>query len=383
MFRSYCVIVTLGCAFLVGCGSIDADITQVIKYDENNDSFDMLVVFENIAVTTTDVKQKGIHYAYLGDLWRNRDDLIIFGSIDMPSPSNGPIVMLYEENHLYRHINLDKIGSRPPLTSTTINLDRIHVKPGQFFIGRNGSLTYFHQISIGGEELDRYIAEGLSELNDMLKTDFSERLRDARREMKVLKPDEADPKYIFGDFPDSVTLAYSLDNPIVDIRRREHYLILSMIVSPDDSKKLDAQLKLFFSHSGVTEEAVALRLKDSLGTGTNAAVNPSTRGISVQQLQELIKDGMSRELHAAEVVRDSFKTEYVASLNMTRVTVTVDLLDWLNQRPPNREWSRIKSFVTPDARLAESAATITALRASGIPISIDESLERILTNFRK
>jgi hypothetical protein len=390
---------------LLGCGPIQGDHTQLVAYDRSGDSFRVLHVFSNVRVVTSEEKEKATHYAYLANLWRNREDLLLFptftGATDRFSSA-----VLYVDRHHGRHISLSSMGERGPLANMP-NLGRILVTPGKFFSTSHGALSYSHEIKLQGRDFDALLrneVEGLNKLIvDMSKSELVRRkqggavitwgeFRKSWQRSLSKEPRESvegagqggtvRPEHMIPFNELTLTHWAKRDSrTLFSVSRTESTVRVSVAGAYRDILEFSRFVALFqgtMSPERVRQYTTQQFEKERAAEG---AVDLVTRGVSPKELLTLQIRGVEKQADAVRPILSSLKDEEVTVAGMSRLSVTIDLLKILNCAPPNGAHSRYSAIVASDDSISASQLTAVHLRKAGVLVSVTETLEKVLKRF--
>jgi hypothetical protein len=138
------------------CGCLKGDIFEFIAYDPSTDTFRYLQLDLNIASDTP------AELTYLSELWDKREQIIVHP--DIFRLWSLPAILRIDASH-YKVINLGQADttSRPTL-ETSIPLDTIKVQPGKFFLTKDNTLAYYHEVTASGKVVDEALAAQNKEL---------------------------------------------------------------------------------------------------------------------------------------------------------------------------------------------------------------------------
>src|SRR5665213_1228361 len=129
--------------WLSGC--LSASYFAMVRYDQAQDEFAVMNVYQRIASPTPGDSQ------YLYQLWLNRDHLIRLPNIDIFSKP----AYLRISGSRYADINLGEAPTSLEPKETVISLEKIRVLPGTFFLRGEETLCYYDQVVIPGAVVDQ------------------------------------------------------------------------------------------------------------------------------------------------------------------------------------------------------------------------------------
>jgi hypothetical protein len=153
-----------GCLAACLWGCLQGDKIVSAAYDPATDQFRFLTILRNIHSTDqmNDARtgQPVVNDQWLMAVYANRDHLIIPPVyIDI----FGMAAFVRKSNSEYVRINLGDKG-KLNVEKTKIDLDRIQIKPGKFFLEGPDRLAYYHQITVPGTVVDEALAVLTQEL---------------------------------------------------------------------------------------------------------------------------------------------------------------------------------------------------------------------------
>ena len=156
--------IELFCVFLLlaacCCGCIKGDVFELVHYDPANDNFRFLQLDLNIAGdSSADLK-------HLAELWNQRQRIIMHPAIFRLWSL--PAILRIDDGH-YRVIDLSAANATEnPMLETAIPLDTIKVHPGKFFLTKDNTLAYFHEVTVDGNVVDKALTAWNKEIFDRL-----------------------------------------------------------------------------------------------------------------------------------------------------------------------------------------------------------------------
>ena len=237
---------------LAGC--LRSRVTQHLKYNAEDDSFEVLSVFNHIEALSTD------ELDHVRALYAARSNLIY-----PTSPINVFVhpAWIRKSDSQYIEQNLGAASDGTPKTKKTeIPLDSITVKPGSFFFNKNGMPAYYHKMVVPGKAFDRALAGVSRSINEGAAKSIKEELKrraeghplqtweDVRREISK-EPSEEERKTEAGNFWLNVLNERSLAllaeaaaaSELKLIRHRTRFQI-TFPLSPADAKEAAATAEL-------------------------------------------------------------------------------------------------------------------------------------------
>jgi hypothetical protein len=150
---SFCALLLVAASC---CGCLKGDIFEFIAYDPGTDSFRYLQLELNICGDTSD------DLSYLAELWDKREQVIVHP--DIFRLWSLPALLRIDASH-YKAINLGQAdATNNPVLEASIPLDTIKIQPGKFFLTKDKTLAYYHEVTVGGKVLD----EALGAINKQL-----------------------------------------------------------------------------------------------------------------------------------------------------------------------------------------------------------------------
>ncbi|MDB5357268.1 MAG: hypothetical protein JWN24_3721 [Phycisphaerales bacterium] len=124
-------------------GCLDARESILGRYDADKDQFVFLNIYQRMG------GQNAQDFDYLEKLWKNRDHLIT-----PPIPSFlGKISYLRISDTEFAKLNLQN-AAHGEISPSPLPLDKVTVKPGQFFLRGSDALCYYDQIVVPGSFAD-------------------------------------------------------------------------------------------------------------------------------------------------------------------------------------------------------------------------------------
>jgi hypothetical protein len=169
-------------------GCLDGDKTIIARYDKDKDAFCILTVWQNIRAEERNGEYDPLaDLAYLEKLFNNRDHLLFH-------PVGSPLFEGILSDHAllrlagdqYAKVDLSRAGESETKDSP-VDLEKITILPGEFFLREPGNLCYYHQVVIPGEVIDAYLKNASGELSQWLANAMADELK--RRAFEKFIPD--------------------------------------------------------------------------------------------------------------------------------------------------------------------------------------------------
>jgi len=174
------VIGGVGLALIVAC-SIGCDASHLnaiasshLAYNEERDEFHHLRVYQHIRATressgnkespefVSGEKRRGEALDYLASLWKNREDVIVWPNLITPL-AGAEAQLLYLSSREFRMVNLGSRSNDSKVYQSLIDLDRVRIRPGEFFLSSEKSLCYSHACVVPGAVVDDFISHLVGE----------------------------------------------------------------------------------------------------------------------------------------------------------------------------------------------------------------------------
>ncbi len=132
------------------CGCLKGNVFEFIAYDPSTDTFRYLQLDLNICGDTS------ADLSYVAELWDKREQVIVHP--DIFRLWSLPALLRVDAGH-YKVINLGQAdATNNPVLETSIPLDTIKVQPGKFFLTKDKTLAYYHEVTVGGKVVDEALA---------------------------------------------------------------------------------------------------------------------------------------------------------------------------------------------------------------------------------
>lgn len=316
-------------------GCLESDIARHLKYDAENDSFEILSVFNHIRA------QDAADLDHLGHLYEVRAELI--SPIAPISVFTEP-AWIRKTGSTYLEANLGAAPDGAPEVKTTgIALDSIRVQPGRFFFNQNKMPAYAHRMTVPGKAFDGFLTGFDKFVNevvgDMVKGEQSRRAQghpvqawDAVRAAMSKEPPEKQDETV-GEFPCNACSEESL-------------LLLA-------KNAAESKLK-------IVREKTRFRLVLPM-TAADAKEAAATIELGRQKLLETAKKEKAAP-EAVAVIR-SIQAEAKES---GELALSVDLGPRLSSGPDE------PALTKTDSKHLDNAATVTGMKERGI--TFDETL---------
>ncbi len=228
---------------LVVAGCLESEITRHVKHNAENDSFEVLSVFNHIRA------QSASDLDHLGHLCGVRSEII--HPIAPISLFTQP-AWIRQSNSTYQETNLGEAGALE-LKKTEIDLDSITVKPGKFFFNKNGMPAYYHRIVVPGKAFDGFLERFDGFVNEVTVNAVRDERRrraqghpartweETRKTMLTESSEKVDEDQT-GDFPfnalsdDSLSrLAQHATASKLNIRREAARFRMTLPLTPEDA----------------------------------------------------------------------------------------------------------------------------------------------------
>jgi hypothetical protein len=132
------------------CGCLKGDIFEFVTYDQPTDTFRYMQLELNIG------SDASADLTHLAELWSERDQIIMYPEVFRLFDLSA--ILRIDAGH-YRVINLGAASAaNNPTLETSIPLDTIMVQPGKFFLTKDNTLAYFHEVTASGKVVDAALA---------------------------------------------------------------------------------------------------------------------------------------------------------------------------------------------------------------------------------
>lgn len=339
----FSALLALTFPLLAGC--LESDVTRHMKYNAEDDSFEILSVFSHIqAQTAADLD-------HAGDLYKVRSNLI---------HPIAPIAIFTQPAWIrksaseYVETNLGAgTDGAPEMKKTKIDLDSITVKPGKFFVNKNGMPAYYHRIVVPGKAFDGLLAE----FDKFIKELTADSVKGERK------------------------------------RRAEGHPILTRaqvlaVFTRESREKIDRKNIGTFPFNACSEESLAL-LAERAAEGKLHVIRDQARfsialpltPADAKEIAEMLKLGKRKILESAEkedvaphfvAIVESFRTEVADSGS---VTLSIDLGKLLSDGADEPESSK------RDGNHLDNTTVVAGLKERGIPFDEKLTHETVVKEF--
>jgi hypothetical protein len=173
------VVKVIGCLCLLGAGCVEGQVRDLVHYDKETDSFHCLEVYSNLITQEKNEKEKK-DLDHLQQLWEKRAAIII-------NPIQDPIQFLFfgskfayerKEKHKFIEVSLGNPDHNAPEVRTSkIDLDAITIIPGEFYLNKYKTLSYYQQIVISGKTVDDILEEITPPIAQTVVTEVDKQLQ--------------------------------------------------------------------------------------------------------------------------------------------------------------------------------------------------------------
>jgi hypothetical protein len=159
----------IGVLCLLAAGCVEGQVRDLVRYDRDSDSFRCLQAYTNLhAKDKSDLD-------HLAKLWEKRASILT-----NPAQLHLFTTTAYERRgkHKFCALSLGEPANREPEVKTTrADLDTIQVMPGEFYLGKHKTLSYYHQIVIPGKTVDAILEEASPLLAEQIAAKANEQLQ--------------------------------------------------------------------------------------------------------------------------------------------------------------------------------------------------------------
>jgi hypothetical protein len=153
MQRFQLTCATLVLAILVTLtGCIDGRAHNFVRYDAATDSFHFLDIYTNIS------SNDPLELAYVADLWRRRDNLVV-NLLPKFELFSSPNIWERDGSHKYNVVPIADPPESLTSVATKADLSKIKVNPGKFFRNEHGNLCYHHENVVPGAVIDAVLID--------------------------------------------------------------------------------------------------------------------------------------------------------------------------------------------------------------------------------
>jgi len=168
------------CLCLLGAGCVAGQVRDLVSYDKETDSFRCLQLYSNLhAFAPQADKDFKKDLDHLQQLWGKRASILI-----SPIQLHLFVTIAYErkEKHKYSEVSLGGAAAKEPEVRTTkVDLDAIKIIPGEFFLSKHKTLSYYQQMVIPGKTVDGLLEEINPLLAQMVAVEADKQLQLANK----------------------------------------------------------------------------------------------------------------------------------------------------------------------------------------------------------
>lgn len=159
-------------------GCVRTEKRDFVKYDEQNDTFDLLRIFANIRATGPE------DFDRLETIWKRRDSILFNPMLpDLFADFTGPSIFFKKSKRNYALSDFDcVIDFDGDVQQTNIDLDSIRIIPGEFYVNSHQRLNYYHRIVVPGAIVDQMINEFKATIAASIEKFAEERLDPANNQ---------------------------------------------------------------------------------------------------------------------------------------------------------------------------------------------------------
>lgn len=345
--------------FIAGC--IDGNVRSFVRYDAKEDTIWFLDVYTNLhAATKADLD-------YLASLWQRRDSILIkpLSGIHLTRDGSYELQAFTQEGierigkNQYRTIDLgSRAAKEPDIEVSRFRLDTIRVVPGQFYINEHGTLSCYHQMAVPGavvdavlEQIRPVIAQGVAKFENL----------------EIEQAKKGEKRALWNEVRKAILEKLS-DGGLPPVKATKKEDSGTLLPLEEETVRLLANT--------VADKSVKLRRIGSV----IAVVLPvsKTDGAEAMATFELVSRTVADRLKAGKKVDDGL----VAVLDAVQVRYVEGIgLEFSTNLCKLARIGHNAGNPKPDPKKTAYRATIEAMRARGIEIKADFSMESLVDEY--
>ena len=324
-------------------GCIKGQRLNFVRYESANDSFYFLDLYANIASNVSG------ELAYIADLWSRRDDLVV-NLLPKFELLTSPKIWERSGNHQYSVVPVAHPPDSLTTATTTADLSKITVNPGNFFRNEHGNLCYHHENVVPGAVIDAVLVDVSSIVSNLLAEFAEEQIATAAK---------TDDRVTWDQLRE--IMAFTLEGQSVENPKSAPL--------PLERRSLRMLVK-----AGLDESIVVTRKRDVFSLTIPLSATDTQQVIATY---ELAREMLPEAEHSPAELRDIIPAFGVRKSGNEAVTVTISL----NKLTLGMLKSQ-RSMPAPDADLAiVYRTTIASLRGNGIPIASENMFPKLIQQF--